>query len=53
MSKPTEETRQLGVRVPKRLIKQLRRIALDEEKFFGEILVEVLEEFVNKKLATK
>ena len=53
MGKATEEMRALGVRVPKRLIKQLKQIALDADKSLSEILVPVLEGYVNKKIDAK
>ena len=43
MSKVTEDMRALGVRVPKRLIKQLKQIALDRDCSLGDLIVPVLE----------
>lgn len=53
MAKVTEDMRALGVRVPKRLIKRLKQIALNNDSSLSEILIPALERFVTENEAQK
>lgn len=53
MAKILEETRALGVRVPKKLIKQLKQIALNDDKSLSEVIVPVLEALVAENRTSK
>ena len=43
-----QDTRALGVRVPRKLIKQLKRIALEADKSLSEIITPMLETLVTR-----
>ena len=53
MAKVTEVTRALGVRVPKKLIKQLKQIALDRDCSLAEIVTPALEALVAENCVRK
>mgnify|MGYP001560781925 CR=1 FL=1 len=43
-----QDTRALGVRVPRKLIKQLKRVALEADKSLSEIITPMLETLVTR-----